>query len=60
MFFEGADGTLGSIDTMVVRWDQLNLHLVVLMCFSMALEHVIHDVEHRLVLLCLQNVEGFH
>ncbi len=60
MFFEGADGTFGGIDAMVVQWDQLNLHLVLVDVFLNSLgAFVIHDVEHRLVLPCLQNVEDF-
>ncbi len=61
MFFEGADGTFSGIDAMVVRWDQLNLHLVFVDVFLNGLgAFVIHDVEHRLVLPWLQNVEDFH
>ena len=60
MFFEGANGTFGSIAAMVVRWDQLNLHLVLFDAFLSGLgAFIIHDVEHRLVLPCLQNVEDF-
>jgi hypothetical protein len=40
MFFEGADGTFGGIDAMVVRWDQLYFHFF-LICFSTALEHLL-------------------
>ena len=60
MFFEGANGTFGGIDAMVVRWDQLNLHLVLFDVFLNSLgAFVIHEVEHRLVLPRLQNVEDF-
>ena len=60
MFFEGDDGTFGCIDAMVVWWDQLFLHLVLFDVFLSGLgTFVIHDVEHRRVLLCLQNVEDF-
>ncbi len=54
MFFEGANGTFGGIDIMVVRWNQLYLHLVLFDVFLNGLgAFVIHDVEHRLVLSCL-------
>ena len=54
MFFEGADGTFGGIDAMVVRWDQLYLHFVFLdMRFNGLGTFVIHDVEYRLILPCL-------
>ena len=50
-----------SIDMMVLRWDQLNFHLVLFGVFLNGLgAFIIHDVEHRLVLPCLQNVEDFH
>ena len=60
MFFEGANGTFGGIDVMVVWWDQLNLHFVLFGVFLNGLGAlIVHDVEHRLVLPCLQNVEDF-
>ena len=60
MFFEGANGTFSGIDAMVVWWDQLNFHLVLFDVFLNGLgAFMIHDVEHRQVLLCLQYVEDF-
>ena len=62
MFFEGVNGTFCIIAMMVVQWDQLYLHLLLFDVFLNGLgAFVIHDIEHRLVLvlLCLQNVEDF-
>ncbi len=54
MFVEGADGTFGGINAMVVRWDQLYFHFVLFDVLLNSLgAFVIHDVEYRLVLLCL-------
>ncbi len=51
MFFEGADGTFGGIDAMVVRWDQLYFHFVFLdMLLNGLGTFIIHDVEYRLIL----------
>ena len=54
MFFEGADGTFGGIDAMVVRWDQLYFHRVLFDVILIGLgAFVIHDIKYRLVLPCL-------
>ena len=46
---------------MVVRWDQLYMHLVLFYVFLSGFGAlVIHDVEHWVVLSCLQNMEDFH
>ncbi len=58
MFLKSSDGVFGGVDVMVMRWDQLDGHLVGSDVF---LDHfgafVVHDVQHWLVVLSPQNIE---
>ncbi len=60
MFLKSSNGAFSGVDTMVMRRDQLDGHLVgldvLLNCFG---AFVVHDVQCRLVVPSPQNIKDF-